>query len=1067
MNAHNSASGAPGGEAARRVAASPGQERLWFLNRLHPHLRHNILVELLLDGPLDYLALSRAIQCLVRTHDALRTTFSLDTSGLVQCVHRLQATGVETIDGTHVSTTDTVRAERAHRFDLETGPLVRFVLIKSSPTQHALIINAHHIVVDRTSLQIMLDDLATFYSGRTVIFGATKVHDSSPSVRTSHEKRIHARLATRCTELTDAPLVTTFPSDHRRPSVQTFASARHTFEVPTSATVAVQDAAHELRTTPFTVVLANLAILLTRYSGHTDLVIATLVDGRAAVGVERAVGFFANTVPIRIQTDGVDTFAEMISRTRAATLAALDASEVPFHTLVSELAVPRDLSRMPLAQVACVIHHQTLHCDLEGLNVRVFELPPGSAEFDLSVAVQLDKSRMDGHITYDRALYSRASIQRLANEFVLMLGALSSAPRAKIADLTDGGGTSNGDTYRFAPSGESIVQRIDGMASRSGCRTALVVDDQSLTLTYAELASRVAACAQSLRDSGCQRGTVVAICVERSLDLVIGMLAAMHVGAIYLPLDPTHPPKRLSYLLSDSNASHLITQPWVAERIPFNCASVTLLDGTGIVVLGAVHDEQPINLQNSSTRLDDGAYLIYTSGSTGTPKGVLVTQRNLSAFCDAIDEIFDDEDGVWLAATTVSFDIAVLELLWPLTRGFRIVLQTSELERVASDRKLSLIAGDRTDASPLEQTLRLIEKHGVTHFQCTPTLLELILNLPKARAVLRRLRHLLIGGEQFSHRLVGLLRDFRSTQVWNMYGPTEATIWATAQRVNLDTPEVPIGRPLRHARAYVLDENGTSVAPGVIGEIALGGPCVAAGYWNAPGPTAARFVPDKVAGAGSRLFLTGDMGSLRPDGTLLFHGRGDHQVKVRGVRIELQELERALEDIPLVERAIASAAGEGADRQLVAYVMLSRQRDSGAEEANAWRQTLSAALRETLPAYMIPSRLVRLDAFPTTANGKIDRSRLPPPHIECSPDYRQPVDEVERRIASAWQEALGRRIIDREVPFFDAGGDSLRLIRLQLSLREHLSMDLDLIDLFKYQTVAELAEHIRATRLDA
>lgn len=1048
--------------------ASSGQERLWFLDRLHPHLRHNLTLRLRLDGPLDVAALRRAVRRLVRMHDALHTTFHVSRSGLMQRMGVTTKVELEIIDAATagISSDDIAESEANRRFDLELGPLVRFALVRITPSEHDLVVTAHHVVADWSSLRVMLEDLARIYRGEPVARPSTLYKDYADWQRTMQEsERAQLRLRRRRAALAEAPGTTTFPPDRPRPAVQRFRGARFEFEVEGDLAAHVRALARQQGATVFAVLLADLGVLLQRHLGRDDLVIAALVDGRAVAGIDRAVGFYANTVPMRIVLEPQATFMETLGRVRGAALEALEAQDIPFDVLIRDLRLPRDLNAMPLTQIALVVQHEALHFDLPDVEARILEPPPRAAEFDLSINVDLScANRIRGQFAYDAELYWPSSIERLSDEFVEILAEATAYPERVLSDLP---WRIEGD--RVADHGDPVVvdrcllDRFDEAVRHTYAEPAIISDHDQSAITYGDLQGRVNALADALLERGLRSGSVVALCVGRSVDLVVGMLGIMRAGGIYLPLDPTHPAGRLSFILDDAGATFVVTQTRLLSRLREHSVTPILLDGHGKLV---AETDEPSRIAGGifpgRPHANNGAYLIYTSGSTGTPKGVLVTHGNLASFCDSIVKILGEDTGVWLASTTISFDIAALELLWPLTRGHRIVIQTSELERITIgiDRP-GVRRGADVASSPLQQTLNLIKTERITHFQCTPTTAVLLSYLADGLQTLARLKHLLIGGEQFPRQIAERLNELPNTCVWNMYGPTEATIWASVQRVASDFADIPIGRPLAHAETYVVDQDGSLVSPGVQGEIAIGGPCVAAGYWKAPGLTATRFRPNSIDKPGSRLYRTGDVGWMRADGTLFFSGRKDNQVKVRGVRIELGEIEAALQKIPIVEHAIVRAIGEGPGRQLAAYVVLN---DSNPDEG--WRETIGVALRAALPSYMVPPHIISMPAFPMTPNGKVDRQGLPAPD-ECRSESNEgtALDEVERQIALAWSSVLGRGAIDPDLPFFDAGGDSLRLIQLQLALREHLAVDVELVDLFHHQTIAALAGHLRATPL--
>jgi amino acid adenylation domain-containing protein len=580
----------------------------------------------------------------------------------------------------------------------------------------------------------------------------------------------------------------------------------------------------------------------------------------------------------------------------------------------------------------------------------------------------------------------------------------------------------------------SIMQLFDEQLTCSSSSIALVFGSQELT--YRQLSEKANRLARHLQNSGVGPESIVGVCIERSVEMVVAILGILRAGGAYLPLDPEYPTGRTTNVIADSGATIVITTDRDRARLPTVDARLLSLDGEEATIANCSPDVIP-----STATAKNLAYLIYTSGSTGTPKGVMVEHRNVVSFFTAMDLVLGTEPGVWLAVTSISFDISVLELLWTLTRGFKVILHGNE--------------GTHTITSE-------IVRHGVTHFQSTPSLARMLATDPRSLAALGSLKKLLLGGEALPASLVDMIRPDTTGDIFNMYGPTETTVWSAVFRITQSSElgtTVPIGRPLANTKAYILDAQLKHVPSGEPGELFLGGEGVARGYWQRPELTEERFLADPFE-SGSRIYRTGDVVRLRADGDLEFLGRTDFQVKIRGYRIELGEIEAGLELQPGVRQAVVVAREDKpGDKRLVAYIV------SG-ESVSLSTQTLRAGLEANLPEFMVPSHFVFLDRLPLTANGKIDRNALPAAYGQnaqaeslLSTEKHSP-DDIEGIIASVWAEALGLAVIDKNENIFDLGVTSLMVPEVLLEMQRRLDREIPLIDLFEFHTVKDLAAHL-------
>jgi amino acid adenylation domain-containing protein len=582
--------------------------------------------------------------------------------------------------------------------------------------------------------------------------------------------------------------------------------------------------------------------------------------------------------------------------------------------------------------------------------------------------------------------------------------------------------------------GRTITSLIAERAVLSPDTVALVCAEERVT--YRDLNARANRLAWALRDIGVGNDTLVGVFTDRTPEMIVAILATLKAGGAYVPLDPLYPRERISLVIEDCRAHAVITTKRTRRTLPVGAARVISADDPREGI--ASRSSGPIPC---STTLDKLAYVIYTSGSTGRPKGVMVEQRNVLSFFAAMDRILGAEPGIWLAVTSISFDISVLELLWTLSRGYKVVLHED--------------VGVHTIATE-------IVRHEVTHFQLTPSLVRMLIVDPRGLAALSSVKKLLLGGEALPTSLARILRRETAADIYNMYGPTESTVWSTAYRIP-DPPDfgtiIPIGRPLANTHAYVLDPQLQPVPDGEPGELFLGGEGVVRGYWERPELTAERFLPDRFAGQG-RMYRTGDVARFLPDGNLEFLGRTDFQVKVRGYRIELGEIEAALERLSTVRQSVVVAREDRpGDKRLVAYIVPSA-RETPAPGA------FRAALESKLPEYMVPSHFVLLDRLPLTPNGKIDRNALPAvfgekTSMDTSPVFGEGLrQQIERIIIKVWAEALGVEQVGRDENIFDLGATSLTMPEVQIELQRNLGREIPLVDLFEFHTVSALAAHL-------
>ncbi|MEV0584413.1 amino acid adenylation domain-containing protein [Nonomuraea sp. NPDC050310] len=993
--------------------ASYAQQRIWFLTELTPDLPlYSIGGVYRLEG----LRVTRpelveeALRLVVRRHEPLRTRFELRDGQVVQLIApdvpvRLARSDLSGLDAADQAAELAAlgAADVAEPFALDRAPLWRARLVDLGGDQWRLVLVTHHTVFDAWSSEVFAEDLAEAHAAlleqREPAFGKLTVQYADYAVW--QRERLDAGeldedLAYWRERLAGAvPLE--LPTDRPRPAELSYAGANHAFTVPAELAERVTTLAKSSGATTFAVLLTAFAALLARWSGQNDVVIGSPVAGRDLPELNPLVGMFVNTLPLRADLGGDPTFAEALDRVRDTVLEALDRAEVPFARIVEEVRPPRDPARTPLYQVA----FNQLPFDVRG------QFGTGTAKTDLTLEVQNPDGEMSAWLEYSTDLFDPETVAELAGSYLALLDAatadpalpLSRLPLMSAARRAEVLASWHGPRLPYPP--QPLHELV---AAREPDAPAVIVPHEDRTLTYGELDRRARALAAELIRRGVGGESPVAVCLPPGGDLVIALLAVLKAGGCYVPLDPRYPEARLRFMLDDSGTALALTTPELAGRLP------------GVPCLVDFPGEPPAGLVLPRVSPDDLAYLIYTSGSTGTPKGVMVPHRGVVNLVESL--AFDAAERM-LLLTPLSFDIAALELFGPLLAGGAVVV-------APPSGKLSGL--------------------DVTTVQAPPSVLaELLDQLPPG------LPRLFSGGEPLTAGLAARLQAVAG-QVHNMYGPTETTIWSLTHRLRPDDPAIRIGRPVANTTAYVLDASMEPVPPGMIGELYLGGDGLARGYHRRPDLTDTRFVPDPF-GPGGRLYRTGDLVRRCPDGLLEFIGRTDDQVKVRGVRIELGEVESALLTHPGVTRAAAAVRDDApGGPALVAYV-----------DRLAPVGELRAHLADRLPPTMVPSLYVSVDTFPRLPNGKLDRTALPPPQpLAPSTFAAPPSTAAEELVHEIWAEVLGFDTFGVDADFFDLGGHSMLGTRVIARLCSDLDLELPLNTLFLTRTVRRLAAAVEA-----
>ena len=1010
------------------------QQRVWVLDQLDlAGTAYNLAVAVRLSGMLDVEALRWALSGAVARHEALRTSFANVQGRPVQVIARELAVALPRVDLSGLQGAERAREARRVasslarvRFDLSQGPLVQAVLVRLGAAEHVIGLALHHMVADGWSLGILVREVAALYVGTVLPPLPLQYGDFSSWQRSWLQgEALEEQLSYWREQLAGMPPVLAIATDHPRRVHRGSRAGRQGIVLGEELSRGLRALGRQVQATPFMTLLAGFATLLHRYTGQSDVAVGTPIANRGRVELESLIGFFANTLVLRCELVGEPGFGALLARVRGMALDAYAHQDLPFERLVEELQPERELGVNPLFQVMFQLQNVPLsRIELPGLELEPLEVERGAAMFDLTLALREEGQSFAGVIEYDADLFEPTTIARLGSHLETLLRSAVSTPDRQLSDLGLLSAAERhelevewSDRSRGGSSGR-VHEAIEAQVRRRPQAEALRFEGESLS--YGELDGQSNRLARRLVDLGVARGSRVGVCLKRSPELLVSLLAVWKAGGAYVPMDPSYPSDRLSYMQADAGLSLLLadagTPVSLGDRVPVLRVDEESWDGSGAA----------LGLLGSASDL---AYVIYTSGSTGRPKGVEVTHGALLSFLESMrEEPGLGEGDVLLAVTSLSFDIAGLELYLPLLVGARIELVSRE---VASD-------GARLRS--------VLEESDATALQATPSTWRMLIDAGwQGGADLK----VLCGGEALPERLASDLQA-RSSSVWNLYGPTETTVWSALWRVA--GPGVRIGRPIANTRAVLLDGHGRPVPLGVPGELCLGGQGVARGYHERPDLTAERFVPSPYGELdgepGGRLYRTGDLAHFRGDGTLEYLGRTDHQVKVRGFRIELGEVETALEAHPEVARAVVMARED----RLVAY-LVARESTPSITELRSW-------LGSQLPDYMVPSAWVVLESLPLTPNGKVDRKALPAPEggRQVAAPFVAPRGAVEELISGIWSEVLGVERVGMHDNFFELGGHSLLATQAVSRLGEALEIEVPLRRMFEAPTVARLAE---------
>ncbi|MEL6635593.1 MAG: amino acid adenylation domain-containing protein [Bacteroidota bacterium] len=1022
---------------------SYGQERLWLLQQLYPdnafyHYAHRYRF----TGSFDAERFGRAVELLSERHQVLRSTFS-EVDGQIRQVPRSEASP----ERSHFDLREYDAAEQAHQiaqqreawsrrpFDLANGPLLRVATFRTAPEQHEVLLVIHHIIGDRWSLRVLQEELARYYENPEAPLEALPIQygDYAHWQRQQTQNQSHLDYWRR--QLAGELPVLQLPADRPRPANPSFRGGMMSQTFDPQLSQQIRRISQQQQTTLYAVLLTAFKVLLQRYTGQHDILVGTPFTNRDKVVLEKLIGFFNETLVLRSDLSDDPSFDQLLQRVKKTTADAFAHQQMPFDRLVRELQVERMGSANPIFQVMFLFNNAAPSPAFgSGLELREESIDLGVSKFDLTLFINDEGEQLSATFEYASDLFDASTIQRMQGHFEQLLRSIVAQPTAPVSTL-DLLATAerqeileewNRGDYA-APSATSIHELFEAQATQHPERRAVVFRETSLT--YGELNERAEALAQYLRGQEAWTAGPVGLFVPPSVDMMVGIWGILKAGGAYLPLDPAYPSERIAYMLSDAEVKIVLTPQQIRDLLPAETEAK-------IICLEEVSQAstEPEPLAADPDRL---AYMIYTSGSSGQPKGVPITHRNLLHSTVARFHFYDTPPQAFLLLSSFSFDSSVAGIFWTLCAGGTLVLT----ERRSEQNILALA--------------QLFQREAISHTLMLPSLYDLLVEHASTEQ-LQSLRTVMVAGEACSPRLVNKhFEQLPQVRLYNEYGPTEATVWSTAHEIRPVDAEtaVPIGRPIPYLHNYILDQQLQPVPVGVAGELYIGGVALSRGYWKRPQLTAEKFVPHPFQ-PGQRLYKTGDLARYRRDGRIDFLGRADHQVKIRGHRVELDEIKSVLLRFATVQEAVVQIQTTDAHQRIVAYLVGQEGLDT---------EALRGQLKRQLPAYMVPAQFVVLEAFPLLPNGKIDQKKLPVvSQSEAAQDReRTPAESpTEVLLAEVWQSVLqldaAPSVYDN---FFALGGDSIRSIAV-IAKAQKKGLSLAPNHLFDYQNIRELAQFL-------
>ena len=1024
---------------------SAGQKRLWFLQELFPENPFYNYADLFrIRGPLDQTALFSAVRSLVLKHSSLRTTFEIVDGQPFQKIQSNAEFQSEVFDISHLDAqrreqqaVEIAMREASAPFDLSTGPLLRVTLIILGPDHHLLAFTTHHIIIDKWSMRVVRKDLAEFYQKHINGEDVTPQIPKLQYVDFAHWQQTqnwnNADLDFWKNQLAGEIPVLDLPVDYQRKGRPTFGGGFVNQTLPPELSKEIMALCKAQNVTGFAFLLAAFKILLHKYSGQQDILVGSPFTDRDRVELEEMIGFFNNTLVLRSVISGNASALDFLQQVKQTTTETFAFKHVQFEALVQELKPDRNLELNPFFRTM-FLYHDVPPKPTFGSGI-TWEYEPfdiGVAKFDLTLYVSHEEGQLTTIFEYASDLFERSTIERMQQHLLILLQSIVANPHTRISELSILSESELqqiiyqwNDTRISEQEEQNIIDAFAHSTKLFPDRTAVVAEKE---LTYAELHARAQQVALALIRQGLSPNSIVGLCVERSVEMAVGILGILQAGAAYLPLDPSYPNERLSYMIQDSGASLVLMQSDLAPTHPFENATTLTFEECADIPL-----TESKSIDNPSG--DDLAYLIYTSGSMGRPKGVPISHANLMHSTQARLSYYPENPAAFLLLSSFAFDSSVAGIFWTLSTGGKLVIPPRRIEQ-----DIDLLAD-------------WIETQGITTTLLLPSLYQMILE-HASPSKLKTLKDVIVAGEACGANLGELhFERLPEARLHNEYGPTEASVWCTVYEIHAEKerPQIPIGRPIENTEIFILDSTFNPVPIGVAGELYIGGKGLASGYWRREELTATQFPkvaiwPDQK----KRLYRTGDLARYRADGNIEFLGRADRQIKIRGFRVELGEIKEAIERFPTVSEVavVVQKNAQGRGDKIAAF-FVGKETD---------RDVLRAFLRKQLPDYMVPATLHALDELPRLPNGKVDHSALSDISVDeqTARDFAAPRTGLEKDLAGIWEHVLGITRVGIHDNFFEVGGDSILSIRIIAQARRN-GIYLKPNQIFEHQTIAELA----------
>lgn len=1010
---------------------SSAQKRLFLLNKIEGlTTSYNMPGALKIEGEINYEFFQSIFEDLIKRHDSLRTSFELINEEIIQRVNQIVDFEVIFAQATQDQINQEIQ-KFIRPFDLSQAPLLRVELIKCQD-YHVLVFDMHHIISDGISLSILVRDFVNLYNNKRlpelrIQYKDFAIWQNELFKSEKFRKQENYWLGVFKDEI---PLLN-ISTDYSRPPVMSHKGEQITFYLDRELTSKLIKFGKQMNTTLFMNLLAVYYVLLSKYSGQEDIVIGTPIVGRQYADLQNMIGMFVNTLVLRNLPQGEKTFIEFLEEVKENTSLAYDNQDYQFEMLVEKLELKRDLSRNPIFDTMFTLLNLTNSSEIfsiEDLRFTPYKFEQKASKFDLSLtALEADK-RIVFNLEYCIKLFKKATVEQLSKHLLNLIKNVLENPQIKISEIPMVLKEEEELVACFNATqtdyliGKTVDQLLVEQAEKSPQQIAVIFEEQQIT--YEELNKKTNHLARMLRKKGVQPDQIIGLMVDRSIEMIIGMIAILKSGAAYLPIDPDFPKERIKYMLNDSKASILLSMPQLIKDVE---SQTELIDLTDI----ELYQEVSSNLQDI-TNAQNLAYVIYTSGSTGKPKGVMIEHRAIHNFINGIiKQINFTANKTILSLTTISFDIFVLETLLPLSRGLKVIIANQDEQRLP------------------ESFNQVLLRHSVDILQTTPSRMRLLISDKDNLEGLQKLKEILIGGESFPKILLERLKSLTKARIYNMYGPTETTVWSTIKDLT-EEEEITIGQPIANTKVHILDQYNHLAPINVAGELCVSGDGLARGYLNRAELTAEKFAVDD---QGQRIYRTGDWARWLADGNLQHLGRIDNQVKIRGYRIELGEIEaRLLEHEAIEEVAVIDNTDSDENKYLCAYLVV-REKIT---------ENLQRFLAKELPEYMIPAHFIEIEKFPVTPNGKLNRSALPKVDgtINSGKEYVPPTNTIEERLAKLWSEILGIKKIGIEDSFFELGGHSLKATSLASRISKEFSVALPLRQIFKTPTIKGIGEYI-------